>query len=75
MYDLDTDKIKEVMLAQKICGRDLAIKAGITPTTATKIIRGVTKSNLKTIGKIAEALGVKGSTLIRSNSAQMKEPI
>ena len=75
MYSVDTGKITSLMIEQKLCGRDLATKAGITPTTASKIIRGVCKSNTKTIGKIAQALGVKGATLILDNAAQSKEMI
>ena len=64
MYELDTQKIASLMFEKALCGRDLAIQAGITPTTASKIIRGTTKSNAKTIGKLAQALGVKGEELI-----------
>lgn len=73
MYTIDTGKIAELMMRNKICGRDLARAAGITPATASKIIRGLQRSNLKTIGKIAEVLRVDGATLIALNRAGEKK--
>lgn len=64
MIVIDGKKIQQLMFAKKICGRDLAALAQITPTTASKLIRGKTNPNPKTIGKLASALGVRGEDLI-----------
>ncbi len=51
---------------------ELAKRAGVTPTTVTQAETGRTHVRLKTIGKLAEALGVPAARLLRP--AGEKEP-
>ncbi len=51
---------------------ELARRAGVTPTTVSQAEAGRTHVRLRTIGKLAEALGVPASTLLRPS--EEKEP-
>lgn len=64
MFELDAVKIRRLMFAAKFDPATLAKKAGISPPTAAKVIRDGAKVNFSIVGKIADALGVDGNTLI-----------
>jgi transcriptional regulator with XRE-family HTH domain len=51
---------------------ELAKRAGVTPTTVTQAEAGRTHVRLKTIGKLADALGVPPARLLRPS--EKKEP-
>ncbi|PLS84685.1 MAG: hypothetical protein CYG60_16635 [Actinobacteria bacterium] len=52
---------------------ELAKRAGVTPTTVTQAETGRTHVRLKTIGKLADALGVPAARLLRP--VEEKEPV
>ena len=64
MFEVDTRKIASLMFDRQLTVRSVSTIARLTPTTTSKIIRGKVTPNAKTIGKLAQALGVKGEDLI-----------
>ncbi|MBQ3444335.1 MAG: helix-turn-helix transcriptional regulator [Selenomonadaceae bacterium] len=69
MYELDTRKIASLMFDRQLTVRSVSTIARLTPTTTSKIIRGKVTPNAKTIGKLAQALGVKGEELLKKEVA------
>ena len=64
MFELDTKKIASLMFEKKLTVREVSAQAQLSPTTTSKLIHGKNYSNAKTVGKLAQALGVKGEELI-----------
>lgn len=54
---MDATDLKVAIAEQKMTIRQLADKANLPPTTVSRILRGGSP-NLRTLGKLAEALGV-----------------
>ena len=67
MFELDGKAIRGLLLEKKMTLRDMARKASITETTAQKIARGGARTNAKTAGKVADALGVDAKLILRSD--------
>ncbi len=64
MFKLDERKIRNLMFTLQLSGRALAKKAGLTPKTLGNLIRGKAKANARSVGKLAQALGVNGEEII-----------
>ena len=65
MFELDGKTIRGLLLEKKMTLRELAKAASITETTAQKISRDGARTNAKTAGKVADALGVDARTIIK----------
>ena len=65
MFEIDGKTIRGLLLEKKMTLRELAKAASITETTAQKISRGGARTNAKTAGKVADALGVNARTIIK----------
>lgn len=65
MFELDGAAIRSLLVAQQMTLRDLSKAAGINPTTARKVMRGDVRTNAKTAGKIAQALGVSADRILK----------
>ena len=65
MFELDTDKIRAIMLKKALTIREAANLAPITATTLGKILRGGAKVNGKTAGRLAAALGVDPKEILK----------
>ena len=65
MFELDSKAIRGLLLEKKWTIRDYAKAASITETTAQKISRGGARTNAKTAGKVADALGVAPHAIIK----------
>ena len=64
MFEIDAGEVRRLMFATKFSTLDLANNAGISRTTAAKVIRDGAKVNFNIVGKIADALNVDGNNLI-----------
>lgn len=64
MFELDTGKIASLMFDKQLTVREVSEQARLTPTTTSRLIRGKAKPNAKTVGKLAQALGVNGADII-----------
>ena len=64
---IDITKINNIIIKKGFSYSDLAKKSGISRTQISRIINSNknTKSNLKTIGKISNALGVDYKEIIK----------
>ena len=60
---LDATKLKVAIAKQKMTIRELADKADLPPTTVSRILRGG-NPNLRTLGKLAEALNVPTEDMV-----------
>lgn len=69
MFELDSSAIRSLLIERRMTIRELAQRADITETTAARLTREGSKSNAKTLGKVATALGVGGNELILSSKA------
>lgn len=66
MFEMNTRKIACLMFDKQLNIRELAAQARLTPTTTSKLIRGKARPTAKTVGKLAQALGVNGEDIIKS---------
>lgn len=62
---MDGAKLKRWRLARLMTVRDLAAKSGVNHSAISQIERGLRQPHPRTIGKLAEALGVKPEELLR----------
>jgi transcriptional regulator with XRE-family HTH domain len=58
------DTVRRERLKQALRQDDLARKAGITPTTLSRIERNESEPHVSTIRRLAEALGISPAVLI-----------
>lgn len=65
MFELDGKAIRGLLLERKMTLRAMARTAGVSETTAQKIARGGAKTNAKTAGKVADALGVVADKILK----------
>lgn len=68
MFELDSKKIRSLMLEKQMTLRDLAQKAAITETTAARLSRNGARANARTTSKLANALGVDASTIVKEET-------
>ena len=69
MFEFDGKAIRSLMLERQMTIRDVAKSAGVTETTAAKIIHGKAHSaNGRTLSKIAAAFGVTADKILRGDN-------
>lgn len=69
MFEFDSKVIRSLMLERQMTIRDVAKSAGVTETTAAKIIHGKTNSaNGRTLSRIANAFGVSADKILLTKS-------
>jgi transcriptional regulator with XRE-family HTH domain len=59
MWESLVPSLRETRLKQALSQRDLALKAGVTPKTIVDLELGRHEPRLRTIRRVAEALGVQ----------------
>ena len=59
-------RLRTVREAKLLTQRELAEKAGLSPTTVTRIETDQSEAELRTIRKLADALGVEPAELLRA---------
>lgn len=64
-FSLDPNKVKKLAISKCWSLADLTRKAELSNSTLYKINHGTNKASLRTIGKIARALSVDPSELIK----------
>ena len=64
MLEIDAEKIRNLMFQSKLSISDLAKAAGISKTTAARVIRNGAKTTFVIVGKLANAFKVDGNVLI-----------
>ena len=64
MFELDGVAVRSLLVERQMTLRDFAKNAGITETTAAKVSRGA-KTNARTAGKVANALGVTADKILK----------
>lgn len=67
MYDMRVVKLprlKTIRERQALNQRELAEKAGLTPATLSRIESGAQEPYMRTVRKLADALGVKPTDLM-----------
>lgn len=64
MFFIDAEKIRRLMFETKFSTLDLAINAGISTSTAAKVIHDNAKVSVSVLRKLADAFNVDGNTLI-----------
>lgn len=63
MLEVNSARIRSLLLERSMSIRDLAKAAKLTEVTTAKALRGA-KANIKTVGKLATALGVRGEEIL-----------
>lgn len=64
MFDVDSDKILNLMLEQKLSVNALAQKAGVSYESVWKLLNGTNRVGIPIISKIAAALDVSPRSLM-----------
>ena len=64
MYEVDAEKLRQLIMKNGLNISDVAKKAGVQNATIKKLLDGGAVALLSTIGKIAGALNVDGDNLI-----------
>ena len=64
MFVVDSAKVQEMLFKHELPTKTFARRAQINAGTALKMIRGGARVNGKTLGKVANFFGVKGSDLL-----------
>nr|DAQ58772.1 MAG TPA: Regulatory protein [Caudoviricetes sp.] len=62
--ELNVKKLQLIMARKEVGVRELATKASISAAAVSKCVRGITKPSIKSLGKIANALGVDVEEII-----------
>ena len=65
MFELDGKAIRSLLIERQMTIRELAQRADVTETTAQKVTRGNAKTNARTTGKVANALGVTADKILK----------
>lgn len=65
MLRLDTERLKALMQRQGESGRGLAAKSALHYNTVWALLNDYASPNVRTVGIIADALGVSAFTLLR----------
>lgn len=68
MLRLDTERLKALMERQGESGRGLAAKSALHYNTVWALLNGLASPNVKTVGIIADALGVSAFALLKEES-------
>jgi transcriptional regulator with XRE-family HTH domain len=66
MPHIDREKLRALREARFLSHRDLAKKAGVSPTTVLNLEAGRVEAQRRTVRKLAKALGVDPSELVDS---------
>lgn len=64
MFDVDSDKILNLMLEQKLSVNALAQKAGVSYESVWKLLNGTNRVGIPIISKIAAALSISPRSLM-----------
>ncbi len=65
---VDGVKLKTLRERRFLSHRDLASKAGVSPTTVLNLEAGRVEAQRRTVRKLAEALGVEPGKLVRTEA-------
>ena len=65
MPHVDGERLRELREERFLSQRELARMAGMSPTTVLNLERSATEAQLRTVRKLAEALGVQPRELVR----------
>lgn len=68
MLRLDTERLKALMDRQGESGRGLAAKSALHYNTIWALLNGYASPNLRTVGTIADTLGVSAFTLLKEET-------
>jgi len=68
MPQIDGEKLRELREERFLSHRELAQRAGVSPTTVLNLEREQTEPQRRTIRKIAGALGVEPAELVKEST-------
>ena len=64
MLKINAELIRKLLFERRLSLRQFALKAGLNPTTAAKVIKDGTTVTTKTVADIVRFFGVDGNSLI-----------
>ena len=65
MLQIDSEKIRNLMIERKLTVTEIAQKSNLQPTTISHVSRFDKKVTPKTVGKLAAGLGIDPNTIIK----------
>lgn len=68
MFELNSTKIRSLLLEKQMTIRAFAKAAGFTEATAQKVVRTNPRVNARTAGRVASAFAVEPQKILRSDS-------
>lgn len=69
MPQIDGEKLRSIREERFLSHRELAQRAGVSPTTVLNLEKEQTESQRRTVRKIASALGVEPQDLVKTGGS------
>jgi transcriptional regulator with XRE-family HTH domain len=64
MPPIDGEKLRQLREGRFLSHRELAVQAGVSPTTILNLEKGAAEPQRRTIRKLAQALGIEPAELV-----------